>query len=323
MVQTKDIVDRILQSFPFRHDLDFTLSLFRNASGFIGPNNAANLDLESGDFSQKHLSYLIDSSLQSSLISEAQAAGDRRRSARLLSLGLPQSGAFLNAIPNPSLGLSIVPEFFRISLQYRLGLPVYNAPHACPACGQDSDAFGDHTVTCATEYERIHRHDTIRDAIYETARHAGLSPLKEARLVANSQSRPGNIFLQNWRGRQTAFDVAVTSPLSQSSLPRSSISPGAAIASMKSHKLNKHFRPCQANGVLFVPLVVETLGGWDAEAVTHLRAIAKQASARSPANQEIVIRQLFQRLSILLQRANAGLIAARAPPLPPPHILGS
>ena len=72
--------------------------------------------------------------------------------------------------------------------------------------------------------------------------------------------------------------------------------------------------------MLFIPLVVETLGGWDAEAVTHLRAIAKQASVRSPAGQEIVIRQLFQRL---LQRANAGLIAARAPPLPPPYILGS
>ena len=75
--------------------------------------------------------------------------------------------------------------------------------------------------------------------------------------------------------------------------------------------------------MLFIPLVVETLGGWDAVAVTHLRAIAKQASVRSPAGQEIVIRQLFQRLSILLQRANAGLIAARAPPLPPPCILGS
>ena len=73
---------------------------------------------------------------------------------------------------------------------------------------------------------------------------------------------------------------------------------------------------------MFVPLVVETLGGWDSDAVTHLRAIAKQASARSPTTHETVIRHFFQRLSVLLQRANAGLIASRAPPLPPPHILG-
>ena len=105
-------------------------------------------------------------------------------------------------------------------------------------------------ITCASEYERIYRHDTIRDAIYDSAKHAGLSPIKEARVNFNSQSRPGDIFLQNWKGRQTAFDVAVTSPLSQTALPQSHKTPGAALASMKSIKLNKHSRPCQVNGVV-------------------------------------------------------------------------
>ena len=58
------------------------------------------------------------------------------------------------------------------------------------------------------------------------------------------------------------------------------------------------------------------------DAIFHLRAIAKQASSRSPSPTETAMRQLFQRLSVLLQRANSGLIAARAPPLPPPHIIG-
>ena len=119
-----------------------------------------------------------------------------------------------------------------------------------------------------------------------------------------------------------AFDVAVTSPLSRSALPKSSSTPGAAIQQMKSNKLNKHSRPCHLNGVSFIPLVVETLGGWDADAIFHLRAIAKQAASRSPSPTETATRQLFQRLSVLLQRANSGLIAVRAPPLPPPHIIG-
>ena len=79
---------------------------------------------------------------------------------------------------------------------------------------------------------------------------------------------------------------------------------------------------CRANGVSFVPLVLETLGGWDTDAIDHLRGIVKKAASRSPSPTETAIRQLFQRLSVLLQRANAGLIAARAPPLPPPHIIG-
>ena len=168
----------------------------------------------------------------------------------------------LNSIPSHVFGLSILPQNFRIALQYRLGLPVYNSPHPCPACGKDSDVYGDHTITCATENERIFRHDTLRDAIFEEARHAGLSPVKEARdLITGNQSRPGDIFLPSWHRRQTAFDVAVTSPLSQSALPRASRETGAAIESMKASKMNKHFRACQVNGVNFIPLVVETLGG--------------------------------------------------------------
>ena len=92
---------------------------------------------------------------------------------------------------------------------------------------------------------------------------------------------------------------------------------------MKSHKMSKHFRSCQASGVAFVPLVVETLGGWDSDAVFHLRLIAKHATSRSPSSPETAINHFFQRLSVLLQRANAGLILARAPPLPPPHVLGA
>ena len=322
LAQTKSTVDQILMSFPFRHDLDFPISFFRAAAGSLSPTVLETLTPDSEDLSQKRLSYLIDSNLHSSLLKDVQTDNNRRDSARLLSLTLPQAGAFLNAIPNPSFGLSILPENFRVALKYRLGLPVYLSSHSCPACGKDSDVFGDHTITCSSEYERIHRHDTIRDAIFESAKFAGLSPIKEARVVAHSQSRPGDIFIDNWRGKQTAFDVAVTSPLSQTALPQSHKTAGAALSIMKTHKLNKHHRPCQINGIAFVPLVVETLGGWDIDAVFHLRSIAKMSASRSCPQSEVPIRQLFQRLSILLQRANAGLIASRAPPPPPPHIVG-
>ena len=322
LVQTKSVVNKILMSFPHQHDLDFPLSVFRVAAGNIPLAGTASLSLNTEDFSQKHLSYLIDSNDHSSLLKEVQTAGERKSSARLFSLTLPQAEAFLNAIPNPTFGHSILPKIFRISLQYRLGLPVYSSTHLCPACGKYSDIHGDHTITCTSEFERIHRHNTIGDAISESAKHAGLSPIKEARLIANSQSRPGDIFLQNWRGKQTAFDVAVTSPLSQSALSHSHKTPGAALATIKAHKNNKHSRACQTNGVAFVLLVVKTLGGWEVDAIFHLRAIAKQSAVCAPLHAESATRHLFQRLSVLLQHTNAGLIAARAPPLPSPHIIG-
>ena len=68
---------------------------------------------------------------------------------------------------------------------------------------------------------------------------------------------------------------------------------------------------------------METLGGWDSEAIDHLRGIAIQTATRSDRSRSVVVNHFFQRLAILLQRSNSALIAARAPPLPPPHIIGS
>jgi hypothetical protein len=147
LVQSKSTVDEILRDTPPSQSLNTPLAFFRTAAGHLPPETIADLsNPSSGNHSQKHLSFLIDSNLQSSLLSDVQAAGDLRSSARLLSLPLPHAGAFLNAIPNHTFGLSIIPEYFRVSLLYRLGLPVYNSSAPCPACGKDSDIFGDHTI---------------------------------------------------------------------------------------------------------------------------------------------------------------------------------
>ena len=179
VIGSKQIVDEVLQNFPYRNSLDTPLAIFRTAAGTLPPAILEELsDPSTGDFSQKRLSYLVDSQIQSSLLKDFQSSQDRRSAARLLSLSLPMAGAFLNAIPSHIFGLSIIPESFRIILQYRLGLPVYASSHPCPACGQDSDVLGDHTITCSSEYERIYRHDIIRDAIFLEAKHAGLLPKK-------------------------------------------------------------------------------------------------------------------------------------------------
>ena len=91
---------------------------------------------------------------------------------------------------------------------------------------------------------------------------------------------------------------------------------------MKVLKNNKHYRQCHRQGIVFVPLVVETLGGWDAEAIFHLKSIAEKTAHRSNQRPAFVIKHFFQRLSVILQRANAALMATRAPPPPPPHVTG-
>ena len=92
-VLTAPLVDNILRSYLHRHSLDLSLSIYRLAAGNLSALQVESLLPDSGDFSQKHLSYLIDSNLLSTLQNEVQSAGDQRSSARLLSL--PTSGRSL------------------------------------------------------------------------------------------------------------------------------------------------------------------------------------------------------------------------------------
>ena len=151
----------------------------------------------------------------------------------------------------------------------------------------------------------------------------GLFPKREPRaLVPDWQRRPGDVFIPHWEGRPHDFDVALTSPLCASNLLQASNSTGAALENMKKAKNGKHFHSCRRQGIAIMPLVVKTLGGWDSESSFDLAKIAEMAAHRSSKRAADVKRHFFQRLSVLLQRANLSLIATRAPPPPAPHVPG-
>lgn len=156
---------------------------------------------------------------------------------------------------------------------------------------------------CATDGERIARHDRLRDAICEAASSAALAPQRERRdLFPNSTERPADIFLKSWvQGKDAALDVTVISPLQEAQLRHEADRAGAALDAAKKRKMDHYYALCREVGVEFVPLAVETLGGWEADAILHLRAIARHMGRRSDAK-----RHLFQRLAVRLQRAGAG-----------------
>ncbi len=68
-----------------------------------------------------------------------------------------------------------------------------------------------------------------------------------------------------------------------------------------------HAGACRAIGVIFIPLVVESLGGWSQEDTQTIVCIGRLQGQRlgiPPANST---RHLFQRLAISLWRGNASL----------------
>ena len=50
-----------------------------------------------------------------------------------------------------ALGLHLRPREFIVAVKYRLGVRVYTETGPCTACGDDSDAYGDHAVECGSE----------------------------------------------------------------------------------------------------------------------------------------------------------------------------
>ena len=66
-------------------------------------------------------------------------------------------------------------------------------------------------------------------------------------------------------------------------------------------------------GVSFVPLAVESLGGWSQEAALQISRIGRLVGQRLGTTPAEAVSHLFQRLSICLWRGNATMWARHFP----------
>ena len=117
---------------------------------------------------------------------------------------------------------------------------------------------------CGRNGDRIFRHDSIRDAIFSAAQSAALAPRKEfPSLIPGCHNRPADVFLPHWdRGLPTALDISVISTLQQRTVHGAAENQGYALSICEERKMATHAASCRAVGVSFIPLAVESLGGW-------------------------------------------------------------
>ena len=128
---------------------------------------------------------------------------------------------------------------------------------------------------------------TIRDAVFSAAQ---LAPRKEApSVIPGSSSRPADVYLPNWRrGQPAALDIHVISTMQQQTLAGASTSP---CEWGEERKMVSNVGACRAAGVTFIPLVVESLGGWSKEAIQTIGRLQGQRLGIPPPE---TTRHLFQ-----------------------------
>ena len=133
-------------------------------------------------------------------------------------------------------------------------------------------------------------------------------------LIPGSSSRPADVYLPNWkRDQPAALDVTVISTLQSLTLSGAAVTPGYALSVAAERKRAAHASACHSVGVSFTPLVVESLGGWDSEAISTFKAIGRLQGLRLGIPPSQSTRHLFQRVAICLWRGNATLWIGRLP----------
>jgi hypothetical protein len=241
----------------------------------------------------------------------------RLHRARLRACAAFGSGGFLRAVPAPYAKLES--PYFRFACAYRLGVAIFPTDGLCPVCqARISSAVEFHLVTCS-KVLRNTRHNSLARGTADELTRVKLPVSLEQHLL--DKTRPGDITIEDPANR-TFLDVTVVNPCVVPNIvaaSKQSLAAASIRARFKRNKYREQVRLAQVGlglRVSFIPLAVETYGGWCKEAQEFFRSIAGRVrnSPGGMVNPEAVaLDSLLCRLDIVLQRHNAAALIAQAP----------
>ena len=193
-----------------------------------------------------------------------------------------------------------------------------------PRCRMLSDRRGDHAISCGIGGERIARHNHCRDALIQAAQQAGLGPSREPDgLLPGSDDRRADLLIPYWtNGMDTALDFTVVNPLQAGLVSKSAQDGGSAVEQAHNNKMRKYGERCAQENIEFVPIAVDTLGGWHPAALQVISKLGRQVARNTGKEDQEVIRHLRQRLAVLLVRDNVSMLCARTPTFTTPEVDG-
>ena len=193
-------------------------------------------------------------------------------------------GNWLNAVPCEALGTKMGRAVFLVALTWWLGGRMWQSDK-CEArtvqgqkCGKELDQWGDHAVNCKVGPGVIARHNGINLAWMLAEKAAGYSVQREQRVQVGSRKKPADTLVWGWKGGDAcAQDWAVVHPMTKAGLKEGrKLDPYEAVEKAEERKRRAEAGLCEDAGVEFVPLAMDTFGGFGPSAAEAMMVVADQ-----------------------------------------------
>ena len=233
---------------------------------------------------------------------------DQYDRARLLAVTQPESGAWLTAIPVPSLGTQLSPEEIRIAVSLRTGAKVCES-HTCK-CGKNADEFGYHLLSCRFGEGHHPRHTAINEIVCRALKVSGVpSVLEPVGLDRGDGKRPDGISIFPFnQGKSICWDATCMNTFSETSIINSAVEPGSAAKLAETSKRQKY--PDLVQRFQFEPIAIETMGVYGPSTKIIITELGRRIREKTGEPRETI--WLKQRLSIIIQRGNCLSISSSA-----------
>ena len=239
------------------------------------------------------------------------SAADDVTRARLTGVTASGAGAWLQALPSHSLGLKLTNEQIRIATGLRLGCDLCTE-HRCIRCGHVVDTTGHHGLHCAKgSAGRASRHAEANNLLSRSLTSANTPNMLEPRNVSRDDGkRPDGMTMIPWKtGRMLVWDFTCTDTLAPSYLQTALRGPGYVADAAEQRKTAKYRQ--LGDKFFFVPVGVETLGGWGSDANAFIKDLGRRLAKITFDKRSTAF--LRQRLSIAIQRGNATSVLGTLP----------
>ena len=85
----------------------------------------------------------------------------------------------------------------------------------------------------------------------------------------------------------------------------------------------RNYRDCCAReGIAFLPMTVDSFGGWHKAALAAFTRLGRQLARTLGSEEKVQVRHLRQRVGVLLARDNVAMMCSRSPTFPTAEIDG-